>query len=111
VTTAPRTATREVTEPNVWKPDPGERVEQIQRLPGGQIAFSRAAWQWSHGFHLDIDRHLSEIRPVGVQHGPWQDVQLSVGARVVSNPTQTISSSVGTVNGIHALWTSSCQSR
>jgi hypothetical protein len=45
---------------------------------------------WSHGFHLDIDRHLSQIRPVGVQRVPWQDVQLSVGARVVSNPTHVV---------------------
>ena len=88
VTEAARSATREIAEPDVGQPDPGERVEQVQLLERRQIAFDGAMRQRPVLAPLHVDRDLAAVAPVGVEQRPVPerpDVGRRAG-RVVADP-------------------------
>jgi len=67
VAEAPGSATREISEPDIRKTDPGECVEQIQLLEAGKVALDDAVRQRAVLSPLNVDRHLPAIVPIGVE--------------------------------------------
>lgn len=88
VTEAERAAPSEVPEPDVGEANPGEGVEEVELLEGGEIALDGAMWQGAMFSPLDVDGDLSAVVPVGVQQGAvpeGPDVGGGAG-RVVADP-------------------------
>jgi len=67
MTEAPWTATSQVAEPDVRQTKPSERIELIELLQAGQVAFDDTARERAVFAPLDVDFDAATIAPLSVK--------------------------------------------